>query len=68
MHLTERHRKLMGLPEPEEPAIVYGPGNLAHVVRCCAEATLFQCTCDWYKWKCRAHGVAGECHPTNNHD
>ncbi|HZI02594.1 MAG TPA: hypothetical protein VEZ71_01150, partial [Archangium sp.] len=55
MFLTERHRKLLGLPEPEKPKSLYGPGNLSNTPRCCDKATYHQCSCDWYWWRCPDH-------------
>ncbi|PTL79188.1 hypothetical protein DAT35_36475 [Vitiosangium sp. GDMCC 1.1324] len=68
MFLTPRLRKLMGVPEPEEPKSPFGPGNLRSIRRCCDKAVAKQCRCDWYKWHCPEHGVKGECHPTWSHE
>ncbi|MFY0567088.1 hypothetical protein ACN28E_25065 [Archangium lansingense] len=70
LFLTERHRRLFGLPEPEKPKSPYGPGNLSNVARCCDQAVADMCTCDWYWWRCPHpdHPDRGACHPTNTHD
>ncbi|WNG57404.1 hypothetical protein F0U59_23535 [Archangium gephyra] len=68
MFLTDRMRKLMGLPEPEAPKPTYGPLNLGNVPRCCDKADYKRCECEWYWWKCPDHPPSGSCHPTNTHD
>ncbi|ATB41122.1 hypothetical protein CYFUS_006584 [Cystobacter fuscus] len=50
---TPRQRRLMGLPESEEPEPKV-PTGLPE--RCCTKAVEERCTCEARGWKCPEHG------------
>ncbi|WNG49179.1 hypothetical protein F0U60_37490 [Archangium minus] len=65
MFLTPRLRKLMGLPEPEDPHRPLPPGP----PRCCDKAQPDMCFCDAPGWRCPDHGNRrAPCIPGNTHD
>lgn len=65
MFLAPRHRKLMGLPESDEPP----KPSANRPPRCCPKATADVCYCQALGWLCPDHGItANPCRPGFTHD